>query len=189
MNGFFSTKARQERYRYWRSLTFAEIWPMLAAAFVLFAVVGLIGDLFDLGTQPIAIVLFWSVYSGCNAVAFLLLVPRYPRYVPLMIGVQLAASLIIGRFTARIVSSGYLPSVDSAFGVRLAGGCALAGTILSYVLFLVFLQKTGVKSLRALTELSVAHGIQRRLVPVLDKRNETYEVYSESRPSERWAAT
>jgi sigma-B regulation protein RsbU (phosphoserine phosphatase) len=72
---------------------------------------------------------------------------------------------------------------DPAFGLQFSGIGALACAMGSYVFFLVFIQKEGVQHVQALTELSIAHRIQERLVPIVKLRCGAFDVYGHSRPS------
>src|SRR5208283_3595024 len=69
------------------------------------------------------------------------------------------------------------------FGLQFAGIGAMACAMGSYAFFLTFIQKEGIQHVQALTELSIAHRIQERLVPTVKLSAGSFEVYGHSRPS------
>ena len=67
--------------------------------------------------------------------------------------------------------------------VAFDGVAILLCAALSYRLLQSFLSREGLASIRMQTELSLAHGIQARLVPNVSIKNSTFEIYGKSIPS------
>jgi hypothetical protein len=78
----------------------------------------------------------------------------------------------------------YLSNPVDENGVKMAAIASLALSMLAGALFLQFIRSEGRRSVRLQTELSLAHGIQKTLVPVIEKTLPDCEIYGVSAPSE-----
>ena len=176
---------RRQRLAYWRGLTIRELWPLLVAVFLLFSVLGFSVDLLQLGREPIPFAVTWSLFCGSIAVLYILLLTRSPKLLPVLIAVQIVLTLALSDLDQHLRHTAGFPAVDSATGTRFAAAGSLAVVMASYAFFLTFIQNAGAKVVRAQTELSVAHSIQEKLVPILRIENEKLEVFAQSRPREK----
>jgi serine phosphatase RsbU (regulator of sigma subunit) len=75
--------------------------------------------------------------------------------------------------------------VSPESGVKFAAICILLCTMVSYALFVTFFRMEAQESARIRTQLELAHGIQKTLVPTIALRTEKFEVYGVSQPSEQ----
>lgn len=176
-------KGRRERLHYWTTLSLSALAPLLIGVFLLFGMLGFLMDVFRSGRMPIALVFFWSVFSGTTAVGYLVILARRPKWFPILVAVQTVATVGLGMLTGAYVRPPQFQSPDEAFGLQFSGFGALACAMASYIFFLFFIQKEGVQHVQALTELSIAHRIQERLVPIVKLRCGAFDVYGQSRPS------
>ena len=78
-----------------------------------------------------------------------------------------------------------LKPVFSETGIHFAANATMSVIVVSYVFFVVYMRREGKESLRMRTELELAHGIQKTLVPPLGLRTSHFEVYGISQPSEK----
>ena len=68
-------------------------------------------------------------------------------------------------------------------GVRAATIACIILSLAAYIFFMRFIQNFGRHAVRIQTELSLAHGIQQTLVPIIDLRSARTEIYGVSLPS------
>ena len=78
-----------------------------------------------------------------------------------------------------------LKPVLSETGIHFAANATMSVIVVSYVFFVVYMRREGKESLRMRTELELAHGIQKTLVPPVGLRTSHFEVYGISQPSEK----
>lgn len=179
----FRSPAARQRLIYWQTVPLRRLVPLLLAMFCLFGMVGFILDLFALGQKPIVSVFIWTAFTGAMAVSYVLVLTRAPRYVLVVIAVHLSGSRLIALLMHTVLLSSTHPSTES--GVRTAAIAVLLLSMAACVFFLLFIQGEGRHSVRIQTELSLAHGIQRTLVPIIDKQFGNCEIYGTSLPSDR----
>jgi len=165
------------------TVSLGSLLPLLIGVFLLFGMLGFLIDVSRSGRLPIALVLFWSVFSGSAAVCYLLVLARRPKWFPVAVVVQVLATLALDWLTGAYVRPPLFAPTDSTFGLQFAGIGAMACAMGSYAFFLTFIQKEGIQHVQALTELSIAHRIQERLVPTVKLSAGSFEVYGHSRPS------
>ncbi len=176
-------KGRRERLHYWTTLSPGALAPLLIGVFLLFSMLGFLIDVFRSGSMPIALVFFWSLFTGTVAVCYLVILSRRPKWFPVLIAAQTVATVGFDWLTRAYIRPPQFRVPDPAFGLQFAGFGALACAMASYAFFLFFIQKEGVQHVQALTELSIAHRIQERLVPTVKLRCGAFDVYGRSRPS------
>jgi len=168
------------RRAYWRTVPISRLAPLLLAVFFLFGMVGCFVDLLDLGRKPFVPVIVWSVFSGFIAVVWFVAFFRDWRW-------QVGAVLlwIVG---SRIVASllpyfGPYRQPSSEFGTRVATVACMILSALAYACFMNFIQRVGSRAVRMQTELALAQGIQKTLVPTINWRSDRVEIYGVSIPS------
>ena len=115
------------------------------------------------------------------AVTYLLAAMRAPRHLFLALVVHLVGSRLIAYGIHQLPGSLENPPVDS--GVRTAA-FAFGPQHGSVHVFLVLIQRQGRYFVRAESEPSLAHGIQKTLVPKITIHNPRYEIYEVSVPSD-----
>ena len=160
------------------------------AASLLFSVFGFFYDLMSLGTTPYAVVLVLAILSGVNCALWILVIYKSPR--------KFLAGLIVGlivlqffngtlmTWLARWMTRTFgLHEVATKAGVRFAAAGIVAVVMASYFFFIGFIRAEGKESYRIRSELELAHGIQKTLVPPVALRTERFEVYGISEPSDK----
>jgi hypothetical protein len=167
-----------------------RLWLFLVAASVLFSVFGFFYDLMSLGTTPYAEVIVLAILSGVNCAVWILVIYKAPRR--LMAG--LIGGLIVLQFfngtlmtlLARWMTRTFgLHDVATKTGVRFAAAGIVVVVMVSYFFFVGFIRAAGKESYRIQSELELAHGIQKTLVPPVALRTERFEVYGISEPSDK----
>jgi serine phosphatase RsbU (regulator of sigma subunit) len=175
-----------KRWQHLQYVPWKRLWVFAAAVFFLFSVIGFYQDLIRVGTIPYAIVLVIALVCGLNAVLWIVVASRFSWLVMLpLIGLQFLMGPLLTRLAQWMGVTFALKDADSATGVRFAGTCILAVVVISYVLFVNYFRAEGKESYRIRSELELAHGIQKTLVPPVILRTECFEVYGISEPSDK----
>ncbi|MGA2850619.1 MAG: PP2C family protein-serine/threonine phosphatase [Terracidiphilus sp.] len=175
------------RWAHFRSVPLKRLWVLLVAVFLLFSVIGFYIDLVQTkGTLPYAAVVAIAVFSGLNAIMWIVVLARMRRiYLIGVIALQFFVSAI-GTFIANwIVNTFQLKEVGRDEGTQFAATCIMALVIASYIFFVSYMRREGRESFRMRNELELAHGIQKTLVPPVSLRSGSFEVYGVSYPSEQ----
>src|SRR5450631_1645310 len=92
------TKARRERAAYWRSLPLQRLWMLAVAAFLLFAVNGLLTTMLTASATRLVNGLSAAIYAGTVTVFYLLVIARKPIMIPLLVTIQVLTSIALARF-------------------------------------------------------------------------------------------
>lgn len=163
-----------------------EFANFLLAVFLLFSIIGFYADLMNGGSLPYSVVWVKAALSGLNAVAWVYAFARLPL---IFLGGLIALEFCYGWITAQVASLVQLalqsPPVDPVHGIRFAATSILVAVIASYVFFAYYMSTTGSETYRLSTELELAHGIQKTLVPPVEKKTPSFEIYGISLPSEK----
>src|SRR5262249_22972113 len=80
--------------RFWRSLPASSYTMLLAGIFCMFLPVGLLNDISILGGTPLPRLLGEVAFSGAIAVVYVL-VARWPRWLPFLIGGHVVVSIFL----------------------------------------------------------------------------------------------
>ena len=140
----------------------------------------------SVGRMPYVVVILNAICSGFVALMYLHVGMRLsPRYyivatllqIPIWLGFSITVSYLVTHF--------HLQPGETAHSIRFAGVVMLLLVIVSYSLFIRFLQGEGQESFRIKNELELAHGIQKTLVPPIDLRTASFELYGRSDPSDK----
>jgi hypothetical protein len=178
-------RSPKEKHSYWRGLSFRRLRSLLLAVFFTFSTIGLMTSIRAAGKTPLVIALGWAFITGATSLGYVLVFARKPIYFP---------AVVLGQWTITSLYSGLAKKVDAANWLRpLPESEALAvfTTIaiifmaLGYTFFLAFIEREGKQIIRAQAELAAAHGIQKTLVPPIERRLSGCEVYGISVPSEK----
>jgi hypothetical protein len=145
--------------------------------------VGCLLDLIVLGAKPFVEVFGWTIFTGIMAMVYLLCGLRTPRLFLLAVALHYFLSRPVSKLLEFLNEGAPAPQME--VGVRVAAIGSLALCLLSCVFFLLFFYSEGRTSIRLQTELALAHGIQRTLVPIVRSRSQFWEVYGISLPSEQ----
>ena len=175
-----------KRWAHFRSVPMKRLWVLMVAVFLLFSVNGFYIDLMHKGALPYAVVLAIAVYSGLNASLWLIGLSRFSMpFLAAMIVLQFFNSAINTSLSNWMVRTFDLKAVLSETGIHFAATATMSAIVLSYVFFAVYMRREGKESLRMRTELELAHGIQKTLVPPVGLRTSHFEIYGISQPSEK----
>jgi sigma-B regulation protein RsbU (phosphoserine phosphatase) len=172
---------------------------LLVGTFFISAVVGFAADLLQLNSQSLGRGFFWPALFGSAAVS--ILVAKIKRVRPIF----LVVFVILSTCTAIWVAAGLsglgwsglhwltdsislvfsLWPIPQAMKARVffdSIGVWICG-VLGFRLLLSFVTNEGLANVRMQTELSLAHGLQARLVPDISLQTSRFEVYGRSIPS------
>ena len=158
-----------------------SVRKLLASAFITFGSLGFAIDLLLLNYQSLGQGFFWPLFSGTLGTALSAARIKRIRLLPVLLLIMVAGLWLGVRVSYSFPA---LPDVAAlkrrvvfdAIGI-------LAGAIIGYRLLVDFILFEGLANVRMQTELSLAHGIQATLVPIISFRTARFEVYGKSMPS------
>ena len=121
-----------------------------------------------------------------GAALWIVVLYRGPRILIVgMVALQFFNSPLITAVANWMVRTFALQPVASQTGVRFAATGILVVVVVSYAFFIAYIRAEGKESYRIRSELELAHGIQKTLVPPVSLRTERFEVYGISEPSDK----
>jgi len=172
---------------------------LLVGTFFISAVVDFAADLLQLNFQSLGRGFFWPALFGSAAVS--ILVAKIKRVRPIFLAVIVALATCGAIWIAAglsglgwrrldwltysislIFSPWPIPQAMKARVLFDSIGIWICG-VLGFRLLLLFATDEGLANVRMQTELSLAHGIQARLVPDISLQTSRFEVYGKSIPS------
>ncbi|HVU00083.1 MAG TPA: PP2C family protein-serine/threonine phosphatase [Acidobacteriaceae bacterium] len=175
-----------KRWQHFQGVPWKRLWLLMVAVFMLFSIFGLFYDLMALGTVPYAVVAVDAIYSGLNAAMWILVLARLPMpFIGVLIVLQFFNAKVMTWFAVSMTHAFRLTPVEEHTGVRVAALAMVGVVVTSYGFFVAFIRAEGRESYRLRTQLELAHGIQKTLVPPIVLRTELFEVYGISEPSEK----
>ena len=162
-----------------------QMWKLLVGVTLLFSFSGFYADLMDGGTWPYAIALAIALYSGLTAAVFVITLARLPLYCALILGI----ATFFGKWTvylAHWIEHTFHPaSVPAETGVHFAATAIMCAVSSSYIFLGMYMREMGTEALRLRTELTLAHSIQKTLVPPVTRTTACFEIYGVSHPSDK----
>ncbi len=178
------TRARRERLAYWKSIPLRRLGLLLVAAFCLFSSIGSLVSLLT-PNQSLFSALIWAVFAGLVADSYVLCISRKPAWIPAVVLGQMVLNAAMNFGVLRLAHYWHPPQIPMETLVRVIGISTIVLTVTGYTCFLTFIQTEGRSAIRAQTELALAHGIQKTLVPVVSLETAACSVYGISVPSEQ----
>ena len=173
-------------FKYYQTLPFRQIVPLLLAVFCLFSVVGVFNDLLSLGSYPYLLLALSAICSGIVSVVYVIIALRYKPYWFIIVSIlQLPYWWFFSWLANSLGRNLHLHEVPSDQGIRVAAVLTLVLVLVSYSLFISFIRRQGAEAHRISNELDMAHGIQKTLVPPVTLHTPLFEVYGVSYPSEK----
>ena len=175
------------RWRHFRTVPLKRLWVLLIAVFLLFSVIGYYVDLVATGgTMPFPVVFAIAAFSGLNAILWIIVLSRMSRLALLaLIVMQFFMGPVSNFFANWMMRAFGFHLIDSKKGIQFASNGIMVLVIVSYIFFVIYIQREGRESFRMANELELAHGIQKTLVPPVALRSARFEVYGISCPSEK----
>lgn len=151
--------------RYGREMSIATAVPLAIAIFALFAILGLVIDIWTGGRLPPWIAVRYAALSGLVAVGYAFGLMRRNWW---LFGAAIVLQvMLVTVFRGDAGPPGQLPN---AAHLRVDGVGVILLLIVSYVSFLAFINGTTMSYLRAQTEIDLAHEIHQVLVPAIAAR-------------------
>jgi sigma-B regulation protein RsbU (phosphoserine phosphatase) len=181
ITSLFRGSTRRPSSNYWLTVPIRRLTYLLLAIFCMFGMVGCFVDLLTLGERPLLIVLIWTVFSGAIAAAGVLTGFRAPRLLWIVLVVWVLGSRLISALIHQFAAGLEHPTIEE--GVRTATIACIILSFAACIFFLLFIQNEGRHAIRMQTELALAQGIQQTLVPPIEWRSGSIEIYGISIPS------
>ena len=167
---------------YWRAMPVARMTKLMVGLLAVLFGAGCLADLLQVRAHPLAHGLYWpTLFVFLGTAIFIARIKRARLFLPLYLLIWLG--ILLGYLQVRV--SPTIPITDADFPRILADTLgAWIGVSVGYRVLLSFITTEGLHQVRMRTELSLAHGIQETLVPVLSIDGPDFEVYGRSLPSE-----
>ena len=182
---WLNSPSRRDRRAYWGSIPMRELRYLMIAVFLLFAMGGFLADVTAKGRLPVPAVLLWVVITGGMSILYVYAFTRKFALLPVAVVIQLILNFAAARVTNAIVHSRWAHTPSMEWGLAFSVGGIWAMVIGSYIFFLIFIQTSAKRAMIAQRELELAHGIQATLVPRISYRDERFEVYALTLPSDK----
>jgi len=183
LRAFISSLVGVQSRSYWRHVPLKRLTFLFLAMFCLVGMVACLLDIMALGHKPFIEVFGWTVFTGIMAVVYLAFALRVPRLLLLAPPLHVLLSWPVERLLHQLTAGSAGPRLE--VGVRSAAAACLLLSMFACLYFLLFFYKEGRLSIRLQTELALAQGIQRTLVPALELKSLSWELYGVSLPSEK----
>lgn len=179
------SKARKERFAYWRAVPLSRLAYLLLAVFFTFGTIGFLTSILSFGKMPLLVGFGWAFFSGGTAICYVLVFARKPALLPVLVLGQLLLNAGYSALTGRIMAHGWLRPSPEQVSTTVFALAATAYVVLGYAFFLIFIQTQGKQTIRAQAELAMAHSIQQTLVPRLDLTAAGCRIFGVSVPSDK----
>jgi hypothetical protein len=174
-----------DQRRFWQNTSPGGRALLGAAVFSLFATLGFLTDVTELGrSSPLRLAVI-TLLAGGGALAYAVVAFRNMKWMPLVVALHVALSVFVPRLIplepALIAEGEAATRLIDRLRVNVIGAslCIAAG----YSFFVVFFIREGHRYYRLHTELALARDIHRELVPPLDVHIDGYEFHGLSVPS------
>jgi sigma-B regulation protein RsbU (phosphoserine phosphatase) len=174
-----------DQRRFWQNTSPGGRALLGAAVFSLFATLGFLTDVTELGrSSPLRLAVI-TLLAGGGALAYAVVAFRNIKWMPLVVAAHVALSIFVPRLTPLepplIADGESAMRLIERLRVNVIGAslCIAAG----YSFFVVFFVREGHRYYRLHTELALARDIHRELVPPLDLQIDGYEFHGLSVPS------
>jgi len=166
------------RMGFWRYVPWSRYAIFAGAIFFLFSGVGFITDLVSKGSLTDTGLFVNVLYAGLVAVLYVASFTKSIKFLPLAILFQFG----VGMFAWNATHS--MTPVEFQSRAAFDGYGTLASLIVGYVLLIVFITREGIKNFRYRTEMILAQDLHSNLVPVVDSKNSSFELYGVAKPTE-----
>src|SRR5262245_14202909 len=163
------SRSASEFDRFYASLSGAARFKLYAGVFFLFAPVGLIASSRFDDPRPPWIIAAHLALSGLAAMGWAATFVHNFRLIYVVLPLHLASFWALERFDANTPG--------------LLGAIVIGLIVVGYILFIRLLSGEGVAKLRLQTEMVLAQGIHRDLVPAIAQEGPRFEIAGRSRPS------
>ena len=180
ISDFLTTRKPLPLRAYGRTVPIRRLTALLFAIFFLFGMVACFVDLLDLGRKPFVPVIVWSVFSGFISVVWIIAFFRDIRWLIGAAILWIVGSRVLSEVLRRL---GPYTRPTPEYGTRVATIACMILSFLAYVCFMKFIQGLGTRAVRMQTELAIAQGIQKTLVPPVEFHSDRLEIYGVSQPS------
>ena len=166
------------RTGFWKYIPLSRYAIFAGAIFFLFSGIGFITDLVSKGSLTDRGLFLSVVYSGLVAVLYAASFTKSIKLLPLAILFQFAAGMYASKGTSNMTPVEFLSR--AAFD----GYGTLISLIVGYVLLVIFITREGMKNFRYRTEMILAQDLHSNLVPIVDSKNGSFELYGVAKPTE-----
>jgi len=177
---------RPKRWIHLQHTPMRRLAILMVAVFLLFSVIGFYVDLMYGGILPYPVTLVTAALSGLNGVVWVLVLARGPVLAIILLSFaeffNARMTTVAANPTEALMRS---PAVAPDRGIRFSATSIMVLVIASYVWFSRYMALTGKETYRLRTELTLAQGIQKTLVPPIHTHTGCFEIYGVSEPSDK----
>jgi len=164
---------------FWRSLPTRSYLKLLIAVFLTFSTMGFLNDLWNTGQQPLWRLLITIAYFGLMGVGFAHITMRRDwKILPVFLIIQFCITFLMPESSAHIPINDMIKNrlIFDGFGI-------LVSIFLGYLFFIIFISGEGIPQVRLKTEIDLAKKMHDVLVPKIQYKNKTIDVYGKSIPT------
>ena len=168
------------RHAFWEKLPLSAYFLFLLSVFFSFSIFGYAEDLLDKLANPVTVTIILSVYSGCIGAGYAYTFTRNIKALAFVIIFQLGLMFVPWHhiFTGANSLSRSSKLIFDAIGIY-------TGVVLSYVFFIIFITREGIKQIRLSTEMDLAAEMHKVLVPAIEFNDERFDIYGKSNPASK----
>ena len=164
--------------KFWKYIPFRRYLIFVSAIFFLFSGFGFIIDLLSLGSFSELLLFFNVIYSGIVAVLYVYTFTRNLKFLPFTILFQIVVGISIWR------GAGHLPLSEFPQRAFFDAVGILVTIFLGYILFVIFINKEGLRNFRLQAEMDLAQDLHSNLVPKLEIVNDRFEIFGVTNPTD-----
>jgi len=164
--------------KFWKYIPFRRYLIFVSAIFFLFSGVGFIIDLLAKGSYSETLLFINVFYSGIVAVFYVYSLTKNLKFLPFTIIFQIIVGINIWNEANQPLLSDFPErAYFDAIGI-------LVTLVLGYILFIVFINKEGIRNLRIQAEMDLAQDLHSNLVPKIEFANNHFEIFGISNPTD-----
>jgi serine phosphatase RsbU (regulator of sigma subunit) len=176
---------REDQRQFWQSTTRAGRVTIALAIFSLFAALGLLTDVTELGRSSLGRVVLATLLSGGGAVALVLVAFSNMRWMPAVLAVYVMLVVLLPRLLPLeppiVADPGAATLLEARLRTNVLGAAFCIAA--AFTFFMMFFAREGSRYYALHTELSLARAIHRELVPAISRQIGDYEFHGVSIPS------
>ena len=170
-------KNKQKYHRaFWKKLPLGAYLLFLLSVFFSFSIFGYAEDLITKLANPVVLTIILSVYSGCIGAGYAYTFTRNIKALAIVIIFQIGLLFVPWRHIFPVASSQSSKLIFDAIGIY-------AGVTFSYVFFIIFITREGIKQIQLSTEMDLAAEMHEVLVPKIEFNDERFDIYGKSNPA------
>ena len=159
-------------------MPFRRYLIFVSAIFFLFSGIGFIIDLMSKGAYSEPLLFINVFYSGSVAAFYVYSFTKNLKFLPVTIIFQIVGGINIWKEASQPLLAEFPErAYFDAIGI-------LVTLVIGYILFIIFVNKEGIRNLRVQAEMNLAQELHSNLVPKIEIVNDHFEIFGISNPTD-----